>query len=705
MRKTIPVLLVSSILSLQGLAQERCGAMLNLEHRMKKDASIEKNMLFIERQTQQYINNNLKAGEDEVTIPVVVHVVYKLATENINANLVTSQIAVLNEDFRLMNADRNNAPAVFKSLQADIKVNFCLATVDPNGNPTSGITRTSTTTPQFTSTDDNVKFTSRGGRDAWPTNKYLNIWICALATPVGGVVGYAQFPGGAPETDGIVVDYQYFGRESYSYGRTTTHEVGHWLNLRHIWGDQPCGDDFVSDTPTQLDKNFGCPSHPHASCTLGGDMFMNYMDYTDGNCQNMFSVGQKNRMRALFGPGGFREGLKTSNGCGVNTSVCNIPAGLSSTGVTSSSATLNWSAASGANTYNVRYRTLGAGSWMTTTAATTSKAISGLTASSNYEFQIESVCSSGNSGFSGSATFTTGSTGGGTGGTATVGTGTTAFANAPYGTYYSDERSQFIITKAELMAAGYTGGSINLNSLSFNVTTASAQAMNGFTIRIGHTTATEFVTSGGLFGTTNFLSGANTTVFSASVTAAANQWNKHTFTTPFAYNGNDNLLIEICWDNSTYTTNSTVLSGVASANRTLYYQSDVASGGNCSNASGTKSTTRPNMKIEYSGSSPIANGIAEIGGKTAIRVYPNPAVHALNVIYELDVDSEVELTVFNTLGQLVTNLSMGKQDKGVHEQALDLNTGEFSSLKNGVYTLIVKSASGEQSSRLLIQRP
>ena len=149
-----------------------------------------------------------------------------------------------------------------------------------------------------------MKFTSQGGYDVWDSKRYLNIWVCNIS---GSTLGFAQFPGGPELTDGVVVDYKYFGSlgtATYPYhlGRTLTHEVGHWLNLRHIWGDSYCGNDFVDDTPTQASSNSGCPTFPSLSCDNGpnGDMFMNYMDYCHDDCLVMFTSGQKNRMIAAL---------------------------------------------------------------------------------------------------------------------------------------------------------------------------------------------------------------------------------------------------------------------------------------------------------------------------------------------------------------------------------------------------------------------
>jgi hypothetical protein len=244
-----------------------------------------------------------------VRIPVVVHLVWREPAQNISDAQVHSQVDVLNADFRRLNPDVADVPAVWQPLTADARVEFALAATDPTGAPTTGITRTQTTTAAF-DTDDAVKSAGTGGADAWPAETYLNIWVCQLG---GGLLGYAQFPGGPAPTDGVVVLHSGFGTTGtatapFDGGRTTTHEVGHWLNLRHIWGDdgEGCsGDDFVADTPNQGGPSYGRPTWPQLSCANGpdGDMFMNYMDYTDDAAMFMFTNGQAARMAAcLTGP-------------------------------------------------------------------------------------------------------------------------------------------------------------------------------------------------------------------------------------------------------------------------------------------------------------------------------------------------------------------------------------------------------------------
>jgi hypothetical protein len=278
--------------------------------------------------TQQWIAIHSNADETQaiIDIPVVVHVVYNTQTQNISTTQIQSQIAVLNEDFRLLNGDSVPIGHPFWPNTADSQIEFCLATVDPNGDPTSGITRTNTSVVEFGGNGlDDVKFTSAGGRDGWDPTQYLNIWVCELE---GGLLGFATFPSELstdPDYDGVVIDYEAFGttgtaQSPTDLGRTGTHEIGHWLNLYHIWGDEACGDDLVSDTKVAEQENYGCPLFPHNSFNAcgtdaNGEMYMNYMDYVDDGCMNMFTFGQKNRMRAAINT--HRSGLLSSGGCGA----------------------------------------------------------------------------------------------------------------------------------------------------------------------------------------------------------------------------------------------------------------------------------------------------------------------------------------------------------------------------------------------------
>jgi Pregnancy-associated plasma protein-A/Secretion system C-terminal sorting domain len=277
----------------------------------------------VERQIAQVLQNSLSSRDtfanEVISIPVVVHVLYNTSAQNISDAQVKSQIAVLNNDYRLRNADSSNTPGVFKTARGDVRINFCLARVAPGGYSTNGIIHKYTANEYFMA-DDGMKYSAQGGADAWDTKQYLNIWVCNI---FGRVLGYGTPPGGPADKDGVVIMYDVFGtignlRAPFNKGRTTTHEVGHWLGLKHLWGDDLCGDDDVSDTPRQLSYNYGCPAFPrvtNCSPNANGDMFMNFMDYTDDACMNMFTSGQKSRMRALFASGGFRNRLLNAFGC------------------------------------------------------------------------------------------------------------------------------------------------------------------------------------------------------------------------------------------------------------------------------------------------------------------------------------------------------------------------------------------------------
>jgi Pregnancy-associated plasma protein-A len=281
-----------------------CHSMENLERQLSEDPSLSQRMNEIERITKNAIETGRLLPDGTVEIPVVFNVIYKTATENISDAQLQSQIDVLNEDFGATNGDYN-LTSTYNSVKAgDTKIRFVLAA----------------TNRKFSSktswrTDDAMKFASSGGINATTPSTHLNIWVVNKMVSQGRtILGYAQFPGGALSTDGVVLGYNYTGRVGalsapYNLGRTATHEVGHWLNLRHIWGDATCGNDLVNDTPTHNTSNGGCPPAGHLSTCSGTpvEMTMNYMDYTYDACMYMFSIGQKQRMQATFVAGGGRN--------------------------------------------------------------------------------------------------------------------------------------------------------------------------------------------------------------------------------------------------------------------------------------------------------------------------------------------------------------------------------------------------------------
>ncbi|MBS1601604.1 MAG: zinc metalloprotease, partial [Bacteroidetes bacterium] len=202
-----------------------------------------------------------------ISIPVVVHIIYNISSQNISDAQVQSQLDVLNADYGKHNADTSLIPSYYTGLAADCGFRFVLAGVDTNGRATTGIVRKQTSAVSFALNDD-VKFSARGGDDAWDRDRYLNVWVCNL---MGNVLGYSSVVGGPPSTDGVVIKYTAFGTKGtalspYNRGRTATHEIGHWLNLIHVWGDSPCGDDQVGDTPPQQQATYGDPSGIVISC-------------------------------------------------------------------------------------------------------------------------------------------------------------------------------------------------------------------------------------------------------------------------------------------------------------------------------------------------------------------------------------------------------------------------------------------------------
>lgn len=298
-------------------AQRSCSTAIYQEQELRSNPYLAKKVDEIEaftlKQTSAINNSVLRLGEGNViTIPVVVHILYHQPYENISDEQVYNQIAALNRDFRRKSADTVNTPAIFKSLAADCEIEFKLAISDPKRKSTTGIIHKYTPTVYWQA-DDKMKFSIEMGDDAWDPKSYLNIWVCNLEQ----VAGYSSVPGGPENKDGIVIGYPVFGMNSggsFNMGRTAVHEVGHWLNLKHLWGDTNCGDDLVDDTPKQSGYNIGCPSNTRITCSNGpnGDMYMNYMDFVNDACMNLFTKGQKARMRALFASAGLRNSILSS---------------------------------------------------------------------------------------------------------------------------------------------------------------------------------------------------------------------------------------------------------------------------------------------------------------------------------------------------------------------------------------------------------
>ncbi len=270
-------------------------------------------------------------------IPVVVHVIHKGEAVGTGSNIsdaqIISQITTLNNDYRKKVGTRGYNTNI---VGADANIEFALAVRDPNGNPTNGIDRVSFCKTSWW--DDEIQAIIKP-QTIWDPNKYLNIWVTPdIVSIIGAVLGYAQFPSASSltgldepgmasdaNTDGVVIAHNYFGNldyddgsfnldSTYGYGRTTTHEVGHWLGLRHIWGDENCGNDYVADTPIHKEDNYGCFAHPKPnSCGTPDEMFENYMDYTDDTCMNIFTVNQVDRFNAVLANSPRRKELLSSD--------------------------------------------------------------------------------------------------------------------------------------------------------------------------------------------------------------------------------------------------------------------------------------------------------------------------------------------------------------------------------------------------------
>jgi hypothetical protein len=361
---TVKIFSIIALLFVSGYlqGQDRCGTVEYMKLKAAQHQIREKNEVFErwlgERNAKLKKEKSTQRTQATYVVPVVVHVIYNLDPNsglpnetNIPDTQIESQIKVLNNDFKRTNSDANLTPADFQSLAGAMDVEFVLAKQDPQGLPTNGIVRVQGTQSSW-SINDNYKLKALS---YWPAEDYLNIWVCKLT----GYIGYAQFPqtdllSGLENastnrlTDGVVITYNAFGSDDdgdfnlqsrYNKGRTTTHEVGHFFGLRHIWGDQDgCGSvgDYVDDTPDQDAETTGCPTHPKTACN-NAIMFQNYLDYTNDVCMNLFSKGQVERMVTVIENSPRRLSLLTSHGSSApspipdNLSIMEILSPLSGT--------------------------------------------------------------------------------------------------------------------------------------------------------------------------------------------------------------------------------------------------------------------------------------------------------------------------------------------------------------------------------------
>jgi hypothetical protein len=704
-----------------------CGAMEHLQMQLAQDPTLKERMMKQEAETQAYI----KSGNHTrvvVTIPVVVHVLYKTTAENISDAQVNSQLTVLNNDFRKLNADASLVPAAFAGLAADCEVNFCLAQRTPTGAATTGIVRKSTTVASWT-TNDAIKYSAQGGDDAWDATKYLNLWVGTLG---GGLLGYAQFPGtGLAATDGVVILNTAFGTTGtaaapFNKGRTATHEVGHWLNLYHIWGDDSgacTGTDNVSDTPNQAGENYGVPTYPKTdacTATAPGVMFMNYMDYVDDAAMYMFTTGQKTRVQAaLAGP---RAALATSLGCQAPTgTTCAAPTGLNATALTTTGATVNWSAVSGATSYTLQYKTSAATTWTTLTGiTTTSRALTGLTAATVYNYQVLAVCSATSSSAYTAATFTTASS--------------TTTCNAPTG-----------LASSAITSTGAT------------VSWAAAAGATSYTLQYKTSAATTWTTVTGITTTSRTLTGLtaattyNYQVLTVCSATSSSAYTASTFTTTAAActdtyetnetaataktitaNANISALIgtstDIDWFKFTTTSAApkvkvTLTTLPADYDVYLYASNGTTSLGSSLNAGTTSESIIYNTStvaatyyvkvVGYSsafnatscytlkaatGSTNFVRQSGEIvdGMKEDMVVFPNPANGIATVrLNPADTEAGMEIAIFDQMGRLVNApVSTGAEK-------FEMNV-DFTNVTTGVYFVRVTNGDNISTKKLVV---
>jgi hypothetical protein len=327
------------------LAQRNCG----YEYVHKK--ALEYNPDF-DKDRQQIISGLSKFSAARKTagtpttlyVPIVFHIVLNSSqlTQLDPATItdrINTQIQVLNEDYDRGNADSVDIPTAFKQLYQSTNIKFALTHKDPSGNYTPGYEIVNTTSSGFDYTTQDAKHSSKGGADAWDVTKYINVWVINFspATVIGLTVAPSYTISGGYATDemGIQICYGTFGRRTspgeyflpygsgtpFDKGRTLSHEMGHFFEMIHVWGDDGglCpgsggSDDGIPDTPPQADHTYGCPTYPLVDACSGapnGIMFMNFMDYTDDACMHMFTRDQDSVMYSQLLPGGESYSLTT----------------------------------------------------------------------------------------------------------------------------------------------------------------------------------------------------------------------------------------------------------------------------------------------------------------------------------------------------------------------------------------------------------
>ena len=721
-------------------AQRNCGSMEYLEMQMQQDLKRAENINRIERHTERYIAHpEQRAVSGVVTIPVVVHVIYNTTSENISDAQVLSQINVLNKDFRRQNSDANN---IWSQAQ-DSEIEFCMATIDPNGNATTGITRTSTSTTAF-GTNDQMKYTSSGGKDAWNTSKYMNIWVCDIS---GGILGYAQFPGGSAATDGVVIDYQYFGTmgtatSPFDLGRTATHEVGHWLNLRHIWGDGGCSvDDFVSDTPSSDAPNYGC-AIGHVSCSTT-DMVQNYMDYSDDACMNLFTAGQNVRMRALFDTGGARASLLTSTACGSAPPTATCTDGIQNgqeTGVDCGGPTCPACPCSGTNvTVSITFdnypeetswtlknssgSTVASGGTYASQADGSTLNIPVCLANGCYDFTISDTygdgicCSYGNGSYS-----VTGPSGVLVSGSIFTSSATTNFCvgttPAPTCTDGIQNGSETGVdcggpSCSPCGGTGCTYGTVNSNTFESNwgiwtdggtdcarVTASSYSYSGSKSIRIRDNTSTSLTTTSSL----NMSSYDEVTIefyfYALSMESGEDFWVQYstnggsTYTTVASYSRGSSF------NNGTFYTDQVVISGPFSSATRFRFRNDASDDTDqiyLDNITITGCNNSGSILIDEDTVNNAAVSRDQRIDDVELSLYPNPTNDVMNLNFDMEYKGQVALHIMDMQGRTISQ-EFRSLPAGVN--VIELNTSD---MEQGTYILVLNTVNGTVNKRFVVQ--
>ncbi len=696
-----------------------CGVMDHESYLQQQDPAREAERQAFEQLTQNYAtaqkNANPNSPQVVITIPVVVHVIWNTAAENISDNQVFSQIQVLNLDYSLTNTDAGSIPAPWTSIAGNFGIQFCLAQQTPTGAATTGIERRNISSNVSFSTNDAAKHFSSNGLDAWDPTRYLNLWVCNLGS---GLLGYAEFPTtSVSQTYGVVILYNSFGSNytsygtfadisgAYDHGRTLTHELGHCFNLFHIWGDDngACsGSDQCADTPNQANMNYGCPTYPHTdACTASnpGVMFMNYMDYTDDACMYMFTNNQKTRALAVLNSTPYNA-LQTSNGCqspSSNTLDAGISAINSPTGTICASSfipsvTLKNFGTTTMTTCTIKYRvdalTLQTYSWSGSLAtnATATVTLPSMTATAGtHTFTCYSLSPNGNADQNAAndqttSTFTISSTG----------------VSIPF--FEGFEGATFVPTGWTLNNPD-AGVTWDRTTTCFKTGVACAR-MDNFNYSAGNGQRDEMITKAVNIST------VSSPVLTFQV--AYTYW-----TVPYLYSDTLQVLVSTncgaTWT-SVYQKYGATLATAPPLSSTTVAFIPTAAQWRLETVSLIPYQTATNLMVKFrSGSSyeddlylddiniMNATDIAESNLASLIKLFPNPSTGIFNLSIALGVEKNLTVKITNTLGQTVQQFAEGNTIGGTYNF-------DLSAQPNGVYFVQVIAGEEKAVQRIIINR-